>query len=268
MPQGAVSTKLSPCAVLLRYRRPAANTRHPFPRPLLRHAACIADWCMKSSRLRTCVCLGLVSSSVLLTTIAGADAAADLTAKGEVNVNDQRPQLPPVAANSPSGVFGDRGQITVSSDAGLSISSTSTSGVDGSTTKLTLRPALDYFVTNNVSIGGFLGIDYSSTSGAHATTFAIGPRAGYNFAFSEHFSFWPKLGFSYSSSSTTADPPLAPGTTGDASGNHLALNVFAPLVFHPVQHFFLGFGPALDTDLTGDARQTTIAGRLTIGGWL
>ncbi|HEX2670347.1 MAG TPA: hypothetical protein VHM25_05715, partial [Polyangiaceae bacterium] len=190
-----------------------------------------------------------------------------LTAKGEVNVNDQRPQLPAVAAKSPSGVFGDRGQLTISSDAGLSISNTSTSGVDGSSTNLTLRPAIDYFVLNNVSVGGFVGLDYTTAGGAHSTTFAIGPRVGYNLAFSELFSFWPKLGFSYSSSSASGDVTV-PGAPASADGNHLALNVFAPVMLHPVQHFFLGFGPALDTDLTGDAKQTIIAGRLTIGGWM
>jgi hypothetical protein len=226
---------------------------------------------MNSPSFRGLFCSScLASSTSLLTTLAWADAASDLTAKGAVNVNDQRPQLPAVAADSPSGIFGGRRQLTVSSDAGLSISSKSTSNVDGSTTKLTLRPAVDYFVVNNVSVGGFVGLDYTSTSGAHATTFAIGPRVGYNLVFAESFSFWPKLGMSYSSSSTTPDTSVPPGETSvDAvSGSHLALNVFAPLMFHPVQHFFLGFGPALDTDLTGEARATTIAGQLTIGGWL
>jgi len=207
-----------------------------------------------------------VSSAVSFSSLASADAADDLTAKGDVNVNDQRPQLPAVAANSPSGVFGEKHQLTISSDAGLSISNTSTSGVDGSSTNLTLRPAIDYFVLNNVSVGGFLGLDYTSAGGAHTTTFAIGPRVGYNLAFSERFSFWPKLGFSYSSSSASGTP--TPPATASADGNHLALNIFAPVMFHPVQHFFLGFGPALDTDLTGDAKQTIIAGRLTIGGWM
>jgi len=225
----------------------------------------------QSSRYQAYSCgLCLAFSSTFFASWAAADAASDLTAKGEVNVNDQRPRLPEVAAKSPSGVFGDKGQLTISSDAGLSISNTSTSGVDGSTTQLTLRPAVDYFVVNNVSVGGFIGLDYTSTSGGHTTSFAIGPRVGYNFAFSERFSFWPKLGFSYSTSSTSIDATVAPGTTvsSSESGNHLALNLFAPVMFHPVQHFFLGFGPALDTDLTGDAKQTTIAGRLTIGGWL
>lgn len=216
--------------------------------------------------------IGLISTSLAFsaasfTSLASADAASDLTAKGEVNVNDQRPQLPAVAAHSPSGVFGERGQLAISSDAGLSISSTSTSGVDGSTTKLTLRPALDYFVVNNVSVGGFVGLDYTKTGVEYSSTFALGPRVGYNLSFSEYFSFWPKLGFSFSSSSVSdnAEPP-SPSDSED--GKHLALNLFAPVMFHPVQHFFLGVGPALDTDLTGNAKQTIVAGRLTIGGWL
>jgi Zn-finger protein len=31
--------------------------------------------------------------------------------------------------------------------------------------------------------------------------------------------------------------------------------------------FYLGIGPALDVDLSGDVKTTSSAGRLTIGGW-
>jgi len=197
--------------------------------------------------------------------------ASDLTDKGTPgNVNQERPNLPAVGAATPAGRFGDKSQLTISSDAGLSIATSSVSDVDGSTTTITLRPAVDYFIANNLSLGGFIGLDYVKASGSHATTFAIGPRVGYNLAFSDRFSVWPKLGFSYSSTDVSTDVPTGPNTetsTG-ASGSHIALNVFVPVMFHPVPHFFLGFGPALDTDLSGDARVTTIAGRLTIGGWL
>ena len=199
------------------------------------------------------------------------DAVTDLTDKGDANVNRSRPALPAVAGSSPAGVFGDKGQVTVSSDAGLAMSSTSISGVNGSTTTLTLRLAIDYFLANNVSLGGFIGLDYASAGGAHSTTFAIGPRVGYNLTFSERFSFWPKLGFSYSTTSFSADtatPAPDINLTTTTSGSHVALNLFALVMFHPIQHFFLGFGPALDTDLSGPAKVTTIAGRLTIGGWL
>lgn len=205
---------------------------------------------------------GVVSFSV--------STASAQDAGGDVNVR-RDPALPQVAPGSPAGVFGAKGQVTISSDAGLSITNTSVSGVDGSTTVVQLRPALDYFVIDNFSVGGFVGLDYSSDPGGHTTTFAIGPRVGYNLPFSERFSVWPKLGFSFTSTSVSEDlsPPGSDTTvTQNDSSSGLALNLFVPVMFHPVPHFFLGFGPALDQSLTGDPKSTVIAGRLTIGGWL
>jgi hypothetical protein len=183
------------------------------------------------------------------------------------------PALPVVRANSPSGVFGSEGQIAISSDAGLSISNTSISGVDGSTTSLVLRPAVDYFVIDYLSIGGFLGVQYDSTSGGSTTAISIGPRVGYNIPLSERFSIWPKIGFSFASTSQSTDDTTVPGGAvtiegDDETNTNLQLNLFAPVMFHPVQHFFLGFGPAFDLDLTGDNKATTIAARLTLGGWM
>jgi hypothetical protein len=169
-----------------------------------------------------------------------------------------------VRASSPSGRFGLEGQKAVSSDAGLSISNTSVSGVDGSTTTLILRPAIDWFVADSLSLGGFVGVEYISAPSQTSSIISIGPRIGYNLPVSERVSFWPKLGFSLASTDIETD-----GVPGDDESNTgLQLNLFAPVMFHPVQHFFLGFGPALDQDLSGDAKATTIAARLTIGGWL
>lgn len=187
-------------------------------------------------------------------------------ASGEV-----RRALPDVPADSPSGVFGLDGQLAISSDAGLSISNTSISGQDGSATVLVLRPAVDYFLIDNLSLGGFLGLEYASSPGGSSTVFAIGPRVGYNVPLSRMFSIWPKLGFSFASTSQETDDI----TTGDVTiegeeetSTSIAFNGYVPVMFHPVEHFFLGFGPALDTDLSGDAKATTLAGRLTLGGWL
>lgn len=209
-----------------------------------------------------------VSSSGLLAAIICfplAAAAQDTSNEGRAEARVERADaLPQVARDSPSGIFGAKRQLAISSDAGLSISSTSMSGVDGSTTTLLLRPAIDYFVIDNLSVGGFLGLEYTSTDGGSSTSFAIGPRVGYNIPFSERFSVWPKAGFSFSSTSVDIDGIDGPSRTNTA----LALNLFVPVMFHPVEHFFLGFGPALDTDLSGDAKVTTIAGRLTLGGWM
>jgi hypothetical protein len=180
-----------------------------------------------------------------------------------------------VAPESPAGRFGLKSELAISSDAGFSISNTSISGRGGSTTTLQLRPAIDYFVIDDLSVGGFVGVDYARTSGAHTTTFSIGPRVGYNFTLSEKFSVWPKAGFSYSTTSVSVNQGATPVGGGavemvstSTSSSGLALNLFVPFMSHPVQHFFLGFGPALDVDLTGDVKATTIAGRLTIGGWI
>lgn len=180
---------------------------------------------------------------------------------------ERRSPLPTVEADSPSGLFGLRGQLAVSSDTGLSISNTSISGIDGSSTTLLLRPAVDYFVANSISVGGFLGLEYTSAPGGSTTAFSIGPRVGYNIPLSERYSLWPKLGFSFASTSQSTDDVA--GVDGDdETSTSIQLNLFAPFMFHPVEHFFIGFGPAFDVDLSGDSKATTIAARLTLGGWL
>lgn len=180
--------------------------------------------------------------------------------------------LPPVRAESPSGLFGDPHQVAISSDAGFSISHTSISGIDGSTTSLILRPAVDWFVIDSLSIGGFLGVEYDKTPGDSSTAVTVGPRVGYNLRFSDRFSVWPKVGFSFASTSQKTDAEtLADGTvvpSQSVSSTSLQLNLFLPVLFHPVQHFFIGVGPAFDLDLTGDNKATTIAARLTLGGWI
>lgn len=181
---------------------------------------------------------------------------------------ERKAALPEVDPDSPSGIFGIRGQVAISSDAGLYIQNTSTTGAEDSSTVLVLRPAFDYFLMDNLSLGGFLGIEYQSVPTGQTTTWAIGPRIGYNIPVSSRFSFWPKAGFSFASTSQSVDQSPGDPEGESVSSTSLALNLFAPVMFHPVQHFFLGFGPALDVDLTGDVKTTVIAGRLTIGGWL
>lgn len=188
------------------------------------------------------------------------------------NSNVVGPALPQVRADSPVGRFGAKSQIAISSDAGLSISNTSVSGVEGSSTTLILRPAVDYFVIDYLSVGGFLGVEHNSAPGGSSTAFSIGPRVGYNIPLSERFSFWPKIGFSFASTTQKSDATVGPNgqviASQSESNTSVQLNLFAPFMFHPVEHFFIGFGPAFDLDLSGDAKATTIAGRLTLGGWL
>lgn len=177
------------------------------------------------------------------------------------------PAIPQVPQNTPAGRFGGKGQLAISSDAGLSISNSSQSGRGGSTTTLQMRPAVDYFVIDHLSIGGFLGLNYEHVPTGHSTTWSLGPRVGYDIPLSGLFSIWPKAGLSFSTvAQTVSATSLAPQTSSDSS--NLTVNLFVPVMLHPATHFFLGFGPALDADVSGSVKTTTVAGRLTIGGWI
>jgi hypothetical protein len=172
------------------------------------------------------------------------------------------PGMPKVPADSPSGVFGGKGQLAILAEAGVVFSHTSISDGGGSSTTLVLRPALDYFIIDHVSVGFFTGVDYAKAAGASKTTYGIGPRVGYDIPFTPRFSVWPKVGFSFNSTTLKTDtPPLSDSNSG------IALNLFAPIMFH-ANHYFVGFGPALDVDLSGDVKATTFAVRLNVGGWL
>lgn len=201
--------------------------------------------------------------------------ASVITALGIVSVApstlaQDKPPVPQVSDRTPGGRFGEKGQLAISSDAGLAITYANVGGGGGSTVTLTLRPAADYFLIENLSLGGFVGLDYTSYDGGHSTQFAIGPRVGYNIPLSPLFSVWPKAGLSIAHTSIGSDITDGAGNkvSVSASNTALGLNLFVPFMVHPAEHFFLGFGPALDVDLTGDNKATVIAGRLTIGGWL
>lgn len=170
--------------------------------------------------------------------------------------------------------FGAAGQLTISTDAALSFERRTQSNVKGAVTTLSVLPAADYFVIDNLSVGGFIGVRYQRAGDVKSTSFMVGPRVGYNINFSRMLSLWPKVGFSYSrnkakSSVDGDDVGLDFGTlTGTRRNNALALNVFVPIMLHPAPHFFAGFGPFLDTDLNGNNRVTIWGLRLTVGGWL
>lgn len=183
-------------------------------------------------------------------------------------------QEQPIGANvtpgSPVSIFGSRGQIAISSEAGATFTHTTVSGVDGSSTTLVLRPGVDYFIVDRLSLGAFVGLDRQALPGGSTTTFGIGPRVGYDIPFSNHFSIWPRAGVSYNSTTAKVDAEDVGGVEipgAETTNNAVALNLFAPLLFH-THRFFAGVGPALDTDLSGDAKATTFAVRVTLGGWV
>lgn len=165
--------------------------------------------------------------------------------------------------------FGEKGQIAVSTDAALEFSRQTYADTDDARTSITIFPAADFFVIKNLSVGALVGVGYSKVGDTKSTQFVLGPRVGYNIEFSPLLSFWPKLGLAYRFSKIATEERQGNATvTTKFDNNAIALSLFAPIMLHPAPHFFAGFGPFLDTDLSGDNRATTWGLRLSIGGWV
>jgi hypothetical protein len=192
--------------------------------------------------------------------------------------------LRPGAASAEEGRFGGRGQVVISDDQPFGSilasgavspsapSSTSTvsfqyatiSDNHGSGTSFVVSPALDYFAIDGLSLGGsvvfgiFNPAHEGSGSGTTVTLFAIAPRIGVNIRLGDSVSFWPKMYFGYATTSVSDNGPTS---------NATAIGIFAPFLFHPVPHFFVGIGPNLSTQLSNNVSTSSIGiGGTTIPG--
>lgn len=167
--------------------------------------------------------------------------------------------------------FGGAGQLAISDDQPLAgVSSSSGLGLTpsppgttslvsfqfgtasdngGSGTEFALSPAADYFVIDNLSVGGQIQFGVlspahgNSGSGTTLTLFGIGPRVGYDLKLTDTITFWPKLFFGYQTLS---------GSNNSGSANSTEIGIFAPFLWHPAPHFFLGIGPNVWTQLSNN----------------
>jgi len=106
----------------------------------------------------------------------------------------------------------------------------------GGNWQLHFRPALDYFLQQNVSVGGHVSVD----TGGGSSTIGFGARAGYHVALGELVSLWPLGGLSVSHFSENNGP----------SRWVTSLDINVPFLFHLVPHFLLGVGPFFSLPLT------------------
>jgi hypothetical protein len=177
---------------------------------------------------------------------------------------------PPPGEAAPRGAiqpqaFGDRGELVIGTDANASVS---TQSYDGARTSVVIvDPSVDYFAARHLSIGGALLFSYQTTGGAspfHDITYGIAPRIGYDIPLSDHFSLWPKASAFFTRTHSTIGGTLEPATDDQSN---VAVELFAPVLYHPAPHFFVGFGPYAETYLTG-TNETFVGAKLTLGGWL
>jgi hypothetical protein len=148
--------------------------------------------------------------------------------------------------------FGDEGQLVIQDDAKLQIGGTTQNGQNNGAAIL-LQPAADYFVVHSVSLGAQLL--YSDSGGNQVV--GVAPRVGYNVTITDDVSFWIRgyVGYAHA---------WGPGYQNDS----IFLEAYAPLLWHPATHFFLGLGPYVTPSFEIN-RPTFVSFGLatTVGGW-
>lgn len=200
------------------------------------------------------------------------------------------PASPLPAAPTPAR-FGDRGELVVTADSSISISSTAYSVFDAKYFYAAFSPGFDYFIVRGVSLGLDAGVSYANAKGyvigglaeTTTTTVSAGARVGVNVPLSDAFSLYPRLTLGAETVSREITLPLTTGldvnapvggvprktTTGGAF-----VTAFVPILLHPARHLFVGAGPGVSHEL-GNATgapalggpRTTVFGRLVVGGW-
>lgn len=153
-----------------------------------------------------------------------------------------------------AGNFGAAGQLVFSSDFSGEIGYTSG---PRDYFLIDLRPAADYFLKDNLSLGGAVLFRSQFQSGDNPLLVGLGVRAGYNIPMSGTVSVWPKLGLAVVHSDEA-------GSLGDDT--YLEVSVDAPFLVHVAPHFFIGGGPGLVTQL-GDATVATLKVSAILGGY-
>jgi hypothetical protein len=152
-----------------------------------------------------------------------------------------------------SGPFGSAGQLVISDDLSGSIGYTSVSG-PGDNFFIRLTPAADYFLKENLSLGGFVTLQTAFQEGDDPLTVGLGVRGGYNIPMSGQVSLWPRLSLAVVHYSDFGDSTF------------LEVSLTAPFLVHVAPHFFIGGGPALITDI-GDDTSATLQVSTIIGGY-
>ncbi|MGC4087219.1 MAG: hypothetical protein QM756_04805 [Polyangiaceae bacterium] len=184
--------------------------------------------------------------------------------------------------------FGDPGQVVLSGAFDLNLGRVAYNNTSANSSWINIGPSFDYFVSPNVSIGGWVTISYGSSQGFLASEsiensslgYGAGARVGYNYPMGPLFSWWTRGGLSwwrrkFSNKGPEGAVTSANGTSvafGDYDESVVTMSVTAPILLHPASHFFIGFGPELYLDLKHtiadfDNRRTYWGASSLVGGW-
>lgn len=198
----------------------------------------------------------------------------------------------PLFAQDRAPAFGDKGQLVVTGSSVMAISWTWWEASDDWRYALTIAPAVDLFVVRNLSLGmgfhfGYMDHEAYGADGSlvetYLTTFRWAFRGGANVPLSPRASWYPQLAVGFesvqaqvqqlagSSLSVSASPFGYPSTKQVGPW----VELFAPVLFHPRPHMFVGFGPDVFHDfgdVTGagsnvGGQRTSVGVGAVVGTW-
>jgi hypothetical protein len=159
--------------------------------------------------------------------------------------------------------FGQRGQVVPFGN--VSYFHVSFANVSGDI--FDLAPGALWFFTEAIAVGGAAHFSYATGFGGGSShTEGIEPQIGIAVPLGERAAFFPRVGFAFNWFSQQTGPA---GLAVGPSGLLLTMRAFAPVLYFPVPHFFLGFGPQFNVDLASDnaAKQTVYGVTTEIGGY-
>jgi hypothetical protein len=188
--------------------------------------------------------------------------------------------------------FGDANQLVFVQSIGASIENGGYSNSAASSFTVAIQPSFHYFVSSEISLGAHLTLQHAAHTipveippygvvniENKTTSYGGGVDLGANAPLSELVSVWIRLQLSFMSlHSTTTEPPQGldsnPVTViilgGGANGGLVHVGLYAPILIHPTEHFFLGIGPDLFFEKFSKASSwwSNLGLSSTIGGWI
>lgn len=167
------------------------------------------------------------------------------------------------SATAPAGGFGSRGTIAITNDAYGDLGYLNVHGTSGF--RLNLSPAVDYFVQDHLSLGAAMKFRVLSFNSNTDVLFGIEPRAGFEVRVNPNVSIWPRLGLEFDTSSPEFFADIASTTGG---GVIFGIDADMPILYHASEHFFLGGGPVIHSEFTGDVKSNFVGLAFTVGGWM
>lgn len=181
-------------------------------------------------------------------------------------------QWPPPSEREPER-FGDQGQVAIVQGTTLAVSYVSERYSDAQDPEpffgFGLQLAADYVLAPRLTVGGTFVYSYEHQEPFTLTSISLSARVGYIIRASRRVSLWPQLAFGIVENEfTNADDDFE-----NFGQTRFFGAVFAPILFHPADHFFVGAGPVASTDFSNDYDDAAgpLATRLGIstllGGW-